>query len=240
MIDTYYEISNRIGLKLAIVSDVHQKRVEEVREHLILNKPEAIMIPGDLINGVTVKSVSNREYIINELIEILDTFTMIAPVFFSLGNHEKHFTPDELNSFKASKAMVLFDEFVLLTIADKCVFIGGLSSATDYENQRDQIPNLSFIDAFEKLRGYKILMCHHPEYYDKYLKSRNIDLIISGHAHGGQVRIGNHGLYAPGQGLFPKYTGGIHDGKLVVSRGVAGTEFFPRINNKPEIVYLQI
>ena len=119
------------------------------------------------------------------------------------------------------------------------LFIGGLSSGRNYNDANaSQKPNIYFLSAFEKVDGFKILLCHHPEYYKKYLYDRNIDLIISGHAHGGQVRFLNQGLFAPGQGLFPKFTSGMHDGKLIVSRGIAGTELFPRINNSAEIVYI--
>ena len=121
------------------------------------------------------------------------------------------------------------------------LYIGGISSGRNYHDKRaSQKPDISFILEFEKVSGFKILLSHHPEYYVPLLKDKDIDLIISGHAHGGQIRIGNQGLFAPGQGLFPKYTSGIHDGKLVVSRGISGTELFPRINNKPEIVYIKI
>ena len=71
-------------------------------------------------------------------------------------------------------------------------------------------------------------------------KYKDIDLILAGHAHGGQIRLFGHGLYAYGQGLFPKYTKGIYDGKLIVSAGLANTSRFPRINNPPEIVFLTL
>lgn len=96
------------------------------------------------------------------------------------------------------------------------------------------------LDLSMSMKGFKIFLSHHPEYYESYLKGRDIDLIISGHAHGGQIRIGNRGLYAIGHSLFSKYTSGIPDGKFVVSSGVAGTELLHRINNKPEIVYIKI
>ena len=92
----------------------------------------------------------------------------------------------------------------------------------------------------------KILLSHHPEYYPRYLEGRNIDLIFSGHAHGGQWRIPFvlNGLYAPDQGLFPKYAGGKYekDGSvMIVSRGLAReTTPVPRIFNRPEIVIVNI
>ena len=102
-------------------------------------------------------------------------------------------------------------------------------------------PNVTFLNKFESKRGFKILICHHPEYYDKYLAGRRFDLILSGHAHGGQIRIGNQGLYAPGQGIFPKYTNGIVDGKMLISRGLSNTKpWIPRLFNKTELVFVDL
>ena len=94
------------------------------------------------------------------------------------------------------------------------------------------------LDAFCAAPGYRILLCHHPEYYSKYLRDLDIPLILSGHAHGGQVRIFGHGLYSPGQGVLPKLTSGVKDGRLVISRGLANRQKIPRLFNPPEIVYV--
>ena len=85
-----------------------------------------------------------------------------------------------------------------------------------------------------------MLLCHHPEYYKKYLYNKDIDLIVSGHAHGGQWRIFGRGVFAPGQGLFPKYTSGVHDGRLVISKGIKPSGRIPRIFNTPEVVIVEI
>ena len=68
---------------------------------------------------------------------------------------------------------------------------------------------------------------------------RDFDLILSGHAHGGQWRIGRQGIFAPSQGLFPRLTEGVHDGRLLISRGLANRTPVPRLNNPPETVYIQ-
>ena len=93
---------------------------------------------------------------------------------------------------------------------------------------------------FSNKEGFKLLLCHHPEYYSKYIKDIDVDLTLSGHAHGGQWRILGQGIFAPGQGIFPKYTSGLIDGRLIVSRGLGNTHRIPRINNKPEIINLII
>ena len=123
------------------------------------------------------------------------------------------------------------------------IYIGGLTSTSRYGkySSTSKEPNIAFLDQFEKITGFKILICHHPEYYDKYLINKKIDLILSGHAHGGQIRIGNQGIYAPGQGIFPKYTNGIVDGKMLISRGLSNTKpWIPRLFNKTELIFVDL
>ena len=84
-------------------------------------------------------------------------------------------------------------------------------------------------------------MCHHPEYYPRYVRQADIDLTVSGHAHGGQICLFGQGLYAPGQWLFPKYTAGFYDGqRLLVSRGLTNSTWVPRLWNPCELVLLQL
>ena len=97
--------------------------------------------------------------------------------------------------------------------------------------------DLAWLDDFCSVPEYKILLCHHPEYWS-FLRSRKLDLVLSGHAHGGQWRIMGRGVYAPGQGLFPKLTSGVVENRLLISRGLANTTIIPRINNPVEIVYV--
>ena len=92
-----------------------------------------------------------------------------------------------------------------------------------------------------------ILLSHHPEYWglrEPMLRKRKIDLVLSGHAHGGQIRIFGQGLYSPGQGPFPKYTGGLFRGPygcMIVSRGTTNTAaMVPRLFNPPEIAVIEL
>jgi predicted MPP superfamily phosphohydrolase len=97
------------------------------------------------------------------------------------------------------------------------------------------------MEDFASLPGYKLLMSHHPEYYARYLRPYDIDLIVSGHAHGGQWRIFGRGVYAPDQGLFPAYTSGLHEGRLIISRGVANSvPLVPRFFNPCEVVTVTV
>lgn len=105
-------------------------------------------------------------------------------------------------------------------------------------------PESLWLEDFEKQDGFKILLCHHPEYWklqEPMLAERKIDLVLAGHAHGGQIRLFGHGLFAPGQGVLPKYTGGLHRGEhgnMVISRGLSNTapRPIPRLFNPPEVV----
>ena len=102
----------------------------------------------------------------------------------------------------------------------------------------DTPPLLDWLDAFCAEPGFHVLLCHHPEYYPRYLRARGIELILSGHAHGGQIRLFGQGLFSPGQGIFPKLTSGVTDGRLVVSRGLANCQIVPRLFNPPVLVYI--
>jgi predicted MPP superfamily phosphohydrolase len=117
---------------------------------------------------------------------------------------------------------------------------GASSAAEDEEDLSKVYVRLDMFEGFPSSEKFSILLCHHPEYYPKYLKDKNIDLILSGHAHGGQIRLFGRGLFAPGQGILPKYDGGAFDNRLVVGRGLANTAFVPRFFNRREIVCVDI
>ena len=103
-----------------------------------------------------------------------------------------------------------------------------------------------WLDDFINEKGYKILLSHHPEYWcmrEPMLSRRKIDLVVSGHAHGGQWAVSGRGVYAPGQGLLPKYTRGIHYGpygRMIVSRGMTNPyDFAPRWGSPCEAIYIE-
>ena len=99
------------------------------------------------------------------------------------------------------------------------------------------MPDSRWLDEFVLVPGYHILLSHHPEYL-RYIP-QGIELIVSGHAHGGQWQFFNRGIFAPGQGLFPQMISGIIQDRMILSRGLSNPVRVPRINNPTEIVYIE-
>jgi phosphopantetheinyl transferase len=166
----------------------------------------------------------------------------IAPLYYSLGNHELGMSEENAALLKNSGIRLLDDDFVTV---EKNIHIGGLTSGyvcsiRQAGKYAPMEPNFAFLDRFSRQKGFKILLCHHPEYYPAYLCQTSVDLIVSGHAHGGQWKVFGHGVVAPGQGLFPKYCSGIYDDRLSVSCGMANTVAIPRFFNPREIVLLNV
>jgi uncharacterized protein len=159
-------------------------------------------------------------------IDFLKDAVSIAPTFYSLGNHEE--IPDKiyLKQVKATGTVLLDNRFIHW----RGIVVAGLSSDM----------RLSMLKELSDQEGFKVLLSHNPEYYPKYIKDKDVDLILSGHAHGGQIRLFHQGLFAPGQGWFPKLTSGVHDGRLVISRGACNTVIIPRVFNPCEIVLIDI
>jgi predicted MPP superfamily phosphohydrolase len=144
---------------------------------------------------------------------------------------KRSYTEENLQRIKDSGVELLIDRYIIRG----GIAFGGLASGLILE---DHVPDLAFIEAFSRLSEPKVLLCHHPEYYEPYVKNLPIELTLSGHAHGGQWRFFGRGVYAPGQGLFPKYTSGMHEGRFIISRGLKRTFFPPRIFNPTEIVII--
>ncbi len=258
------------GKRLAVLTDFHNRDHEAVLDILRNNIPDAIMIPGDLVLGYFPEG---EDYIIDRcpnVISLLEGCCEIAPTYMSVGNHECLLCSDDFDRLRATGAIILDNEW---TEPAEGILIGGLTSdyAISYNRFRDEYnrqngteeyvrypyrkkqkfiskypTDSKWLDDFEQADGYKILLSHHPEYWslrDPMLKDRKIDLVLSGHAHGGQWQLMGRGIIAPGQGLLPKYTSGVHQGpcgSMVISRGLSNPyRSVPRIGNPCEVVYVQ-
>ena len=234
MTETFYKITAGVSgkIKFAFVSDLHDCCNFPVLKAIDKNKVDAVLVGGDFIHN-------NEMY--KRGLAFLRRSAEKYPTFCSFGNHEKRFKGDISALVSDSGAVPLdngYTDFMGIKIA-------GLSSGHSCSSSQSKLkctppPDTSWLSEFEEQEGYKILLSHHPEYYDVYIRSRNIDLILSGHAHGGQWRFFGRGLFAPGQGIFPKYTSGMYENRLIVNRGLGNPHSVPRINNKPEVVIIEL
>ncbi len=241
---TLYKIKSTENLKIAVVADFHSRRGNQHYEKIIrfLNEeiPDIILCPGDIFNNADKMSVIESHN--KNGFDFLKKCRETAPVFFSVGNHEHGISPSNRALLAEVGITVLDNEFTVCN----GIAIGGLSTGYCL-GKKDYIthpkPDIEFINSFSLIPGFKILLCHHPEYWSKYINGKSINLTVSGHAHGGQWCLFGQGVYAPGQGLFPKYTHGVHGTEneaLVISRGLTNTVHVPRFFNPCELIFIQL
>ena len=220
------------GFRIVHISDLHNKSFGKNNKKLLqlieAQKPDIIVISGDLVDSRhTDKEVA---------LDFLRNVSEIAPTFYTPGNHEGRFPEDEMDEFlkdaEKAGAVVLTQDMVTLSLGDEKIYLCGLSDDLLSEGNLSRLMENTG-DAMT------ILISHRPQYGEIYAES-GADLTFSGHAHGGQTRFGKLGsLISPDQGLFPKYTEGIHyfcDSSTVISRGLGNSLIPVRINNPPELV----
>ncbi len=231
MVITQYAIPAPAGTSavFAFVSDLHECDTEPVLDALRRSGADALLVGGDYVHdgGRCEKGFA-----------FLRAAASMTPVFCSLGNHDGRVTDIRKKTVQTGAVLLDNSETVFSGIR-----IGALTSGALHETKRGRKtppPDLGWLKAYAAEDGFKLLLCHHPEYYEPYIKQLGVDLTLCGHAHGGQWRFFGRGVYAPGQGLLPKYTSGIYDGRLIVSRGLGNPHMIPRINNKPEFIIIRI
>ena len=268
MVVTRYKSSGKqLGLRLALVTDLHNCPWDELLRLLKQETPDAILCAGDILerheDGASEWTGSKMDAVINSIgkqsvfekimwlldritertgrathkdedtaIEFLKRLPDIAPTYYSVGNHEWYFTDADYRVFREFGITLLDNEDCVAQINGVDVRIGGLSTRYD----------LDWLKKFSRKDGFKILMCHHPECYRKAVMNTDLDtldLVVSGHYHGGQWRMFNRSVYVPRTGLFMKDAVGQFD-RLIISAGVANTTRFPRHGNPCELVMIEI
>ncbi|MGB8455041.1 MAG: metallophosphoesterase [Anaerocolumna sp.] len=230
------------GFKILQVSDLHNKQFGKNQENLIKKtkkiQPDIIVITGDLID-------SNRTNI-DIAMEYVKQAKNIAPVYYVTGNHEKRSSEytDLSIQLIESGVVILDNQTILLKKGNETIALMGLGDPypCTWSVIEEQIVNDTLDTTVKEVTGYfKILLSHRPELIELYA-NHEIDLVFSGHVHGGQFRIPLiGGLYAPGQGFFPKYTNGVivnDNTTMIVSRGLGNSVIPVRIFNRPELVVL--
>ncbi|WP_242310948.1 metallophosphoesterase [Bacillus cereus group sp. BfR-BA-01331] len=233
------------GYKILQISDLHNKKFGDNQDVLIQKvksiNPDIIAITGDLIDSKSYDAEMSMQ-VIRELVKEY-------PVYFVTGNHEKW--SGKYNSLekklKKQHVTVLRNEHVIIQKGGHEINLLGID---DPEFNTGDIDEGSIVkNAIVKAKietqpdRYNVLLSHRPEFLEEYAEEK-VDLVLSGHAHGGQVRlpfIG--GLVAPNQGILPKYTAGLYEQQntsMIVSRGLGNSIIPQRVFNRPEIVVVQL
>lgn len=228
------------GFTIAQVSDLHNAAFGRGQRKLIsaiaAAKPDMIAVTGDLFHTASRKNAYC----------FLERAADIAPCFYVSGNHEQRFA-DYYSRIKPKLeslgALVLDDESAKIMRGSDSITIVGLA---DPSFERSTPPERLTEEKLKRLtgEGFNVVLSHRPELFGVYSR-HNVALVLTGHAHGGQVRMpfAGRGLYAVHQGWFPRYTEGVFEEngtKMVVSRGLGNSTYYPKINNPPELVVVEV
>ena len=232
------------GYRIAQVSDLHNAEFGDGNQRLLdmlrEAEPDMIAITGDLIDS--------RKTNIAVALAFAEEAVKIAPCYYVSGNHEAR-VPEyrELKAgLEAAGVTVLDDARVEIEISGKSITIIGVNDPSflaDYLTSDAAVMDRKLSELSSEDASFTILLSHRPELFDTYA-AHDMDLVLTGHAHGGQFRlplIG--GLIAPNQGLFPKYDDGLYsegNTNMIVSRGLGNSIIPFRFNNRPEVVLIEL
>lgn len=223
-------------LRAAFIADTHDRPYKKIVDKIRSHNVDLILCTGDIIYG--------HDDTVKRSFEMFKELVSIAPVFMSLGNHEGDAVKKVRDFCKENGVTLLENDYTEF----EGIKIGGLTSGLivndapveEHHFEMTPPPNLDWLASFAELEGFKLLLNHHPEYFPVYIRELDIDLTLSGHAHGGQFRFFGRGFIAPGQGFFPKYTSGMYENKLIVSRGLANSSPpIPRLFNSTELIFIE-
>lgn len=240
------------SIRMVQLTDLHNSEFGENNERLVRmvsrQQPDLILMTGDMLNG--------REDETEIAVNLVRRLTEVAPVYFSYGNHEvtheRMFARDLTAIFEEAGATVINRTYEDVTVNGQMIRLGGiygycLPAKYLYSGEAKRW-ECEYLKEFQDTESYTVLLAHLPTCWirNDNLDIWEIDCVLSGHEHGGQIRlpwIG--GLYAPDQGFFPGRSSGIYasqDGKrvMVLSRGLGSGVGVPRFNNVPEIVVVDI
>lgn len=242
------KITNNSSVRIVVISDLHSNFYGENQQDLIKmieeQDPDIVALVGDIVDDNRSEAGA---------IEFLEGIQNLAPTYYVIGNHEVWSGEwDRIKEMAADFGItILTNESEYVTINGVNLCISGIDDPeilkySDDEEIRAMMSGDELLDGFFNIddRTYNILLAHRPERFASY-QTYSFDLVLCGHAHGGQVRIPGimNGLIAPDQDWFPKYAGGkyVENGQtMIVSRGLEFDERVPRIFNPPEVVVVDI
>lgn len=236
--------------RMVLISDLHDHQFgsnnETLSEKIREQSPDLIIVDGDMLNGDSEND--------DVPVELVRSLSEIAPVYYSFGNHEYYYIEaghDELQEdLEQAGAVVLNYQSIDLEIKGNEVRLGGMyeygfetSMQTEEENEKA----LSYLEEYVETDRYLIMCAHRPEsfYCWDYADTWGLDLVLSGHLHGGQVIIpGVGGLYSNLEEFFPDYDYGqykLGDSDMIITRGLgSNAKTLPRFNNPPEIAVVDV
>lgn len=239
-------------IRIVHLTDLHNaqfgKNNEKLVDKVTAQKPDIIIMSGDMLNEDDPNS--------SIIISLISDLSLIAPVYFGYGNHEKHWEKihgqDLRPLLEQAGASVVDNDYIDLEFKGTKLRIGGYMAyypvphmSTHDETQ--QTLELAFAEDFENTNRLKILINHIPTgWVDwNYVNKYPVDIVFSGHYHGGMIRIPilNQGLYAPYVGLFPPFTKGVYTGQkatCILSAGLGIEHHIPRFYNPPEIMVVNL
>ena len=233
------------GYRIVQISDLHnakfgknnQKLVDRIREC----EPDMIVLTGDLVD-------SNHTNV-DRAVQFVDEIVKICPVYYVTGNHEYWLEKSEydelMDGLIGAGVVILDDQVVEISMGDAKFRLVGLDDKSLADGTLGTLLNNAQNVAHEdsEKKELTVVLAHEPQYLARYASS-GVDLVLSGHAHGGQFRLPfGGGIVAPDQGFFPEYTAGEYymDGtEMIVSRGLGNSVIPVRLFNYPEIVCVEL
>ena len=241
-------------IRVVFLSDLHGREFgtdnKRLLEKLAAQEPDLIALVGDVFN----EDADAAE--IDAMCGFIHACTEIAPTYFGLGNHEAEYLKTDaaglLDRIRATGATLVDNSYVDLELKGSSIRVGGYMGFFGQPHMMTHDPEQialerEFFGDFKTTERFKLLLNHIPTgWLDwEYINKDSVDLVLSGHYHGGVIRIPilEQGLFAPYVGKFPPYTKGIFVGKkatCVLTTGMAGSYGFPRFFNPPEICAVDI
>ncbi len=234
------------GFRIVQISDLHNAEFGKDNSKLIsaLKETDAdiIVITGDIIDS--------RKTNIDRALHFAGEAALLAPAYYVNGNHESRLENAEYNrlitGLESAGVTVLENKVAEISLGDETITLIGINDPKFrmelVDDTTEQNIAHQLMSAAPQNNNYTVLLAHRPEYFDVY--AGKVDLVFSGHAHGGQFIIPFiGGILAPGQGFLPEYYDGLYEQSgtsMIVSRGIGNSIFPFRINNKPEIVVAEL